>query len=142
MTPAIKAEALTKSFGSLTAVDRLTLEVPEGELFGLVGPDDVTEAETPKTPAATYLTQNVPNPFNPSTTIQFGLAAQGRMTISIYDVSGRLVRTLVDGPRSAGLYKETWDGRDSNGHAVASGVYFYRLRAGTFSETKKMVLTR
>jgi len=110
--------------------------------FGLVGPDDVTEAETPKTPAATYLTQNVPNPFNPSTTIQFGLAAQGRMTISIYDVSGRLVRTLVDGPRSAGLYKETWDGRDSNGHAVASGVYFYRLRAGTFSETKKMVLTR
>ena len=110
--------------------------------YGLSGPDDVTGTETPKAPAATYLAQNAPNPFNPSTTIQFGLAAQGRVTISIYDVSGRLVRTLIDGPRSPGLYKETWDGRNAGGGAVASGVYFYRLRAGTFSETKKMVLTR
>jgi hypothetical protein len=110
--------------------------------YGLSGPDNVTGTETPKTPAATYLAQNAPNPFNPSTTIRFGLAAQARVTISIYDVSGRLVHTLVDGQRSPGLYKETWDGRDSNGRAVASGVYFYRLRAGAFSETKKMVLTR
>jgi hypothetical protein len=110
--------------------------------FGYLGPNNVTEAETPKAPAATFLSQNAPNPFNPATTIQFGLAAQERVTISIFDVSGRLVRTLVDGPRSAGLYKETWDGRDAGGSAVASGVYFYRLRAGTFSETKKMVLTR
>lgn len=110
--------------------------------FGYLGPNDVTDAETPKTPAATFLSQNAPNPFNPATTIRFGLAAQGRVTISIFDVSGRLVRTLVDGPRSAGLYKETWDGRGAGGSAVASGVYFYRLRAGTFSETKKMVLTR
>ena len=110
--------------------------------FALVGPDDVTGGETPSTPAVTFLAQNAPNPFNPATTIRFGLARQGRATLSIYDVSGRLVRTLVDGPRSAAVYRETWDGRDARGNAVASGVYFYRLRAGTFSETKKMVLTR
>ncbi|MGD1047741.1 MAG: T9SS type A sorting domain-containing protein [Candidatus Krumholzibacteriaceae bacterium] len=111
-------------------------------LYALVGPDDVTGGETPRAPAVSYLEQNAPNPFNPATTIRFGLARQGRATLSIYDVSGRLVRTLVDGPRSAAVYRETWDGHDARGKAVASGVYFYRLRAGTFSETKKMVLTR
>jgi hypothetical protein len=110
--------------------------------FGIMTPDDVTGTDTPEAPAATYLAQNAPNPFNPSTTISFGIASPGRVTLSIYDVSGRLVRTLLDEPRSAGLYRQTWDGRNAGGATVSSGVYFYRLRAGAFSETKKMVLAR
>jgi hypothetical protein len=107
-----------------------------------LGPEGITDAETPDAPAVTYLAQNAPNPFNPATAIPFGLAAPGRVTLSIYDVSGRLIRTLVDETRSAGLYRETWNGRNEGGRSVASGIYFYRLRAGTFNETKKMVLAR
>lgn len=107
-----------------------------------LGPYDITGDETHVVPAVTYLTQNIPNPFNPSTTIQFGLASRELVTLSIYDVSGRLVRTLVNEPREAGLYTQSWDGRSAKNRTVASGVYFYRLRAGTFSETKKMILTR
>jgi flagellar hook assembly protein FlgD len=62
--------------------------------------------------------------------------------VRIYDAAGRLVRTLVDGARPAGRYSELWDGLDSRGGAVASGIYFYRLDAGAFTQTKKMVLLR
>ena len=64
------------------------------------------------------------------------------MSLRIYDAAGRLVRVLVEGARPAGNYAELWDGRDSRGRAVASGIYFYRLSAGSFSETRKMALLR
>jgi len=108
----------------------------------LLGPDGVTGAKTSKTPEAAYLRQNYPNPFNPTTRIAFGLAAQGRVSLRVYDAAGRLVRVLFEGSRPAGNYTELWDGRDSRGGAVASGIYFYRLQAGAFTETRKMVLTR
>jgi hypothetical protein len=108
----------------------------------LLGPDDVTGADSPRAPAATYLAQNFPNPFNPTTRIAFGLKAPAVITLRIYDASGRLVRTLVEGARPAGHYSELWDGRNSNGKAVASGIYFYRLDTGSFSETRKMVIMR
>ena len=108
----------------------------------LLGPDGVTGAKTSKTPEAAYLRQNYPNPFNPTTRIAFGLAAQGRVSLRVYDAAGRLVRVLFEGSRPAGNYTELWDGRDSRGGAVASGIYFYRLQAGEFTETRKMVLTR
>jgi flagellar hook assembly protein FlgD len=83
-----------------------------------------------------------PNPFNPITRIEFELAAAGRVEIAIYDVSGRLVRTLLDEHRRAGGHSVTWDGRDGAGSAVASGIYFYSLNAGTFSQTKKLILMK
>ncbi|HER42929.1 MAG TPA: T9SS type A sorting domain-containing protein [Candidatus Eisenbacteria bacterium] len=107
-----------------------------------LGPEAITGSETPEAPAASYLAQNAPNPFNPLTTISFGLSDRGRVTLSVYDVTGRLVRVLIDEDRAAGRYRETWDGRGAHGVTVASGVYFYRLRAGTFSETRKMILIR
>jgi hypothetical protein len=110
--------------------------------FALLRPDNVTGVETPKAPEATYLTQNFPNPFNPTTRITFGLSAPGYVSLRIYDAAGRLVRVLVNNERHAARYEETWDGRDSSGRAVASGIYFYRLDAGAFAETKKMVLAR
>jgi hypothetical protein len=110
--------------------------------FALLTPSAVTGADTPIAPAATYLAQNYPNPFNPMTRIAFGLSAPGTVSLRIYDVSGRLVRVLVEGLRPAGTYAEIWDGRDSLGRDVASGIYFYRFRASGFDETKKMALTR
>jgi hypothetical protein len=110
--------------------------------FALLAPDGVTGTDTPKAPEATYLAQNQPNPFNPTTRIAFGLSAPAHVSLRIYDVAGRLVRVLAEGARPAGNYSELWDGRDSGGRAVASGIYFYRLQAGPFSETKKMALLR
>ena len=111
-------------------------------VYALLSPDNVTGLESPRAPKANYLAQNFPNPFNPATKIAFGLHAAGTVKLGIYDASGRLVRTLINGARPAGHYSETWDGRDERGVAVASGVYFYRLDAGSFSETRKMVVLK
>jgi FlgD Ig-like domain len=95
------------------------------------------------TPAGgTRLAQNIPNPFNPSTTIRFSLSARERATVSVYDARGQLVRTLLDETRAAGDHDAHWDGRDANGKSVSSGVYFYRLTAGSVIESKKMVLLK
>jgi hypothetical protein len=91
---------------------------------------------------STRLEQNSPNPFNPTTAIRFSLASRENVTVAVYDLSGRLVRTLLKGARETGNHVVTWDGRDNAGTNVASGVYFYRLDAGKFSDTKKMVLLK
>jgi hypothetical protein len=110
--------------------------------FVLLRPEDVTGTDTPKAPEASYLAQNYPNPFNPMTKVEFGLVAPGRVSLRIYDAAGRLVRVLAEGDRPAGRYAELWDGCDASGRAVASGVYFYRLDAGAFTQTRKMILLR
>jgi len=88
------------------------------------------------------LHQNRPNPFNPTTTISFTLPEKVRVTLSICDVQGRLVRTLVDEVVGDGYQERIWDGKDARGNPVSSGVYFYRLTAGDKTLTKKMVLAR
>jgi hypothetical protein len=88
------------------------------------------------------LQQNIPNPFNPTTTIAFSLERSCGVSLRIYDAGGGLVRTLVDGAREARNYEVTWDGRDDLGRTVASGVYFYRLTAGSFTQARKMVLLK
>jgi hypothetical protein len=110
--------------------------------FALLRPEEITGAEMPKAPLASYVAQNYPNPFNPATRIVFGLSEPANISLRIYDAAGRLVRTLAEGSRPAGHYTETWDGRDMRGSAMASGVYFYRIVAGSFAQTKKMILLR
>jgi hypothetical protein len=88
------------------------------------------------------LRQNVPNPFNPSTTISFTLPERTRVTLSIYDVQGKLVRTLVDDMVEEGYQERVWDGEDASGNQVGSGVYFYRLTTGDRTLTKKLVLLK
>ncbi len=83
-----------------------------------------------------------PNPFNPATTIEFMLAVPGNASLRVYDVSGRLIRSLVNGRLPAGMHEVMWNGRDENGAMAASGVYFYRLSAGEIVQTRKMVLLR
>ena len=92
-------------------------------------------------PIANSLRQNYPNPFNPETTISYDLNGESIVILTIYDLSGQIIRTLVnDQAMSAGQYKSVWDGRDESGAKVASGVYFYQLRAGEFIAKKKMTL--
>ena len=118
------------------------------------------EAEQdPTLPQSYTLSQNYPNPFNPTTTIQYSIPSKEhraksegrgeisalfaiRTTLNIYNILGQEIRTLVDEPKDAGYYTVTWDGKDSQGQNVSSGVYFYRLQTENFVETKKMVLMR
>jgi hypothetical protein len=88
------------------------------------------------------LQQNVPNPFNPVTAIQFTSATTTRANLQVYAANGQLVATLMDGPVTRGEHRVEWNGRDNAGTPVSSGVYFYRLRMGDFVSQKKMVLLK
>lgn len=88
------------------------------------------------------LHQNSPNPFNPSTTISYELPARAPVSLKIYDITGRLVRTLVQEEQPANRNTVSWDATDNSGRNVASGIYFYRLRAGDLVQTRRMVLLR
>jgi len=92
--------------------------------------------------AAGALDQNRPNPFRPSTTIRFSLAARGPARLVVYDVRGAAVRVLVDAVREGGSHRVEWDGRDDAGRRVAAGAYFYELQAGSVRESRKMILVR
>ena len=93
-------------------------------------------------PTAFALHQNVPNPFNPSTTISFSLTETGHATLGIYSINGQLVRRLVHGNMAAGTHEVVWDGRDAVGRDVASGVYVYRLHTATNTAVRKLTLVR
>ena len=88
------------------------------------------------------LNQNYPNPFNPKTLIEYGLPIESNVNISIYDMLGRKVVTLVNGSVAAGYHNIVWDGLDKNSINVSSGVYFYKIIANDFVEIKKMLLIR
>jgi serine protease len=98
-------------------------------------------------PSRSMLLQNYPNPFNPVTWIPYLLAEPSDVTVKIYSEAGQLVRTLSLGYRSAGVYTSQgqaayWDGKDEHGESIASGVYFYCLKAGKFTATRKMVIVK
>ena len=95
----------------------------------------------------TALFQNFPNPFNPDSWLPYQIARDAPVTIGIYNAKGQLVRTLDLGNQKAGVYATKdkaayWDGRDNAGEKVASGVYFYTLRAGDFTTTRRMVILK
>jgi N-acetylneuraminic acid mutarotase len=94
------------------------------------------------TPLALALEPNHPNPFNPSTVIPFSVSEAGRVTLTVYDMRGRVVRTLVDRFQQPGADQVRWDGRNDAGQPVASGVYLYRLQAGATVESRKMTLLK
>ena len=100
-----------------------------------------TEAED-GLPTAYALFDNYPNPFNPSTRIQYALPEPANVTLSVYDVTGRRIRTLAEGLQPAGTHTATWNGADAYGRLAASGVYLYRLEAGDFVETRKMLMVK
>jgi len=94
-------------------------------------------------PARFALHQNTPNPFNPVTTIAYDVPAPGGdVSVTVYDVAGRLVRTLVDSLQEPGVLATVWDGRDERGARVASGVYYCRMQSADFDETIKLTLLK
>jgi len=104
---------------------------------------DVTEVAGDDTvPLAFRTYQNAPNPFNPLTTIKFDLPRAGHVDLRVYDVLGRLVRTLLDENRAAASHAVVWDGTDDGGHRLASGVYYYRLITDDGAATRKMTLVK
>jgi C1A family cysteine protease len=88
------------------------------------------------------LSENYPNPFNPKTTIKYSLKVRTSVSIVVYNLLGQEIRTLVDEVKPAGLYETNWDGTDADGNEMATGVYFYQIRADDFAETKKMLLLK
>jgi hypothetical protein len=88
------------------------------------------------------LQTNYPNPFNPSTTIKYALPERSHVTISIYNILGRKIATIVDDTKAAGEYKAVWDGRDYENHPVASGLYLYQIKTDKYTESRKMLLLK
>jgi hypothetical protein len=103
---------------------------------------DVKDEGIDQLPKLYSLSQNYPNPFNQSTKIEFTLAKSGFVTLNIYDFLGRKVRTLVSEYLSSGYKSVLWDGKNDSEKDVASGIYFYHMKIGDFSETKKLVLLK
>ena len=113
-----------------------TNDCMQKEIFAY-NPTGVEEGLNPSSVPKSHLSQNKPNPFHRSTVIQYSLATQCDVNLSVYDVTGSLVDRLVDGRQGPGVFRANWDGGTH-----ASGIYFYRLKAGTSTETRKMVLAR
>ncbi len=104
--------------------------------------DPVLTTLAAEVPSTFALEGNYPNPFNPSTTIRFQIAEPVHVTLTVYDVMGRTVARLVDQEMAAGSYAAEWDGKSNAGLIVAGGIYFYRLEAGSFVETRAMSLVK
>jgi FlgD Ig-like domain/NHL repeat len=120
-------------------------EAPPGARFVLLSHGRYYRNGAPSTtqvPQKFYLGQNRPNPFNPFTQIEFELPHASHVSIRIYDVTGRLVRTVMNASLPAGFHKATWDGRGERGALAASGVYFYEMKAGAFTDRRRMVMIR
>jgi len=114
------------------------------------GSDVKDETSGRAKPSEFALSQNYPNPFNQTTKIEFTLAKSGFVSLSIYDLLGRKVRTLASEHLPSGYKSVLWDGRNDSGEDVASGIYFYRIKVedpasggvGDFSQIKKLVLLK
>jgi len=109
---------------------------PKWDLYNAVDDSDETA------PSQTVLGNPVPNPFNPTVSLSFSLPGPTRVSLRIFDVQGRLVRTLVSGPANAGEHQVLWDGKNDRGETVGSGVYFCELVSGEHRRTTKLVLLR
>lgn len=143
--PAIGATIVGSPVGSFVAGGAVGDLTPVGVDFdiALLGTGfgaGKARAEFPR--VETYLAEPRPNPFNPTTEIEFGLERSGRLQLSIFDVSGRLVRSLVQASLPAGQHLVTWDGRDSANQPSAAGVYFARLTVASDTFQKKLVLVK
>ena len=123
-----------------------TVGVPASIYVSKLQGDRVTAIDDgPASHAGLLLAANYPNPFNPKTNIAYTIpegSDNARVSLGIYDVGGRLLKQMVDGPQSPGSYDITWDGRDEGGQELSAGVYFYRLRWGQVELSKSMVMVK
>ena len=151
--PSDREFRITDDFGinsfvlDMTTVDSLVVD-DHGLLFDQLriiveaGPVGLGEPVAGETPRDFQLAQNYPNPFNPSTKIRYYLRSVSTVELSIYDIYGRRIKTLIHKQQSAGGHEALWDGKNTAGRQVASGVYLYQLRLGDQTQIQKMVLLR
>ncbi len=127
-------------------ISGLTIYVFNGDKSRIYGEGTIASvndvSESPEIPGEFALSQNYPNPFNPTTEIYFELPEASPVRVDVYDILGRLVRTLIERNMTAGRYSVGWDGLDDCGTPVGAGVYFYRLNAGKHTQVKKMAMLR
>ncbi len=102
----------------------------------------VVSNQDPVMPSVTALKGNYPNPFNPTTVISYSVKQSGFVSLEIYNSLGKKVRTLVNSRMEAGNYTATWNGNDEKGNTLGSGLYFYKMKSGNYSSTKKMILLK
>ncbi|UCG61645.1 MAG: M28 family peptidase [Candidatus Zixiibacteriota bacterium] len=125
-------------FERTSAIDALCRAVDE--MMGSATPvDDIDDSELP---GSISLSQNYPNPFNPATEISYSLAARTHVSLSIFNILGQRVATIVDGVKPAGTHTVRWNGIDDSGREVSTGIYFYQVKAGDHTESRKMILLK
>jgi parallel beta-helix repeat protein len=133
-----KGPEASKFYGEVSYVPYLTSD-PLPDPVSAYRPEDAAQG----IPERFALQPSAPNPFNPSTRIRFDVPAPGaEVALEVFDVRGRRIKTLESGRRPPGQHVVIWNGRDEWGASVATGVYFVRMRAGTFAETRKIVLVK
>jgi hypothetical protein len=122
---------------------KIAKDVNKGKMVrsGVI-PDGLPDISYRIVPRKFSLSAVYPNPFNPTTTIKFGVAKPEKVKLVVYDVAGRRVRTLVDEVKQPNRYTVVWDGTDDQGARQASGVYFYRMVTDSFEMTRKMVMLK
>jgi len=125
-----------------TRVDSASARQKRTEIdFGTVSVS-LSSAHDASLPSTFSLEQNYPNPFNPTTSIDFGLPVASHVRLVVYNMLGQQVTSVIDDDMPAGQHTVTWDGNNDTGGQVATGIYFYRLEADGFKETKKMMLLK
>jgi hypothetical protein len=112
------------------------------DTFSIIFERTAISSDNQGIPSRYKLCRNYPNPFNPTTAIEYAMPRNSEVVIKIFDLLGREVRTLVTGKHNAGNHQITWNGLDNTGSPVASGVYFYQMTAEGFSETRKLLLIK
>jgi Secretion system C-terminal sorting domain len=140
--------AITSTGETILTTEKLTI-IPQffiirGGKFTIVNKGNPVsiEKESPAIPSRYMVFQNFPNPFNPETRISFALPERRRVLITIYNMLGQKVNTLIDKNFGPGFHSINWDGKDINKNAVSSGTYLYQIQMGEFSQVKKMSLVR
>lgn len=136
-----KIDAGTKSILEIDISGEGKLDLSKVEVVDYNGQPYIVASKTSMLPTGFALYQNYPNPFNPVTTISFDLPHQSEWNMQVYNVNGKLVRE-ISSSNEAGRIDIEWDGTTNSGSKVASGVYFYRLTAGDFTDTKKMIMLK
>jgi flagellar hook assembly protein FlgD len=122
----------------------MNIEMADAEvvLNGVLGSIDGQTVTLKALPTVYALSQNFPNPFNPTTTIGYSIPVSGHTSLAIYNLAGQKVRTLVNGMQAPSFYKVVWDGKNESGMTVATGTYFYKLVSGNYSKIVKMTLIK
>tara|TARA_B100000959_G_scaffold219041_1_gene231265 strand:- start:83 stop:832 length:750 start_codon:yes stop_codon:yes gene_type:complete len=135
------ASSSSKGLSSVVQFDNVIVAGFNGEDLNASSDDYYMDIEN-TVPTVTSLSDNYPNPFNPTTNIEYNVSKSGFVSIVIYDMNGAEVRTLVSDVKSAASYSVAWNGLNNNGQSVSSGKYVYRMSAPGFTETKSMTLLK